>query len=371
MIPVCEPTLNGNELKYVLEAVSSGWISSFGKYIEQFENSFSRFCGAKYGIACSNGTTALHLAIEALGIGKGDEVIIPTFTMIATANAIIYSGAKPVLVDSEMETWNMDVSKIEEKITAKTKAIMVVHIYGHPADMDAVNEIARKHKLWVIEDAAEAHGAEYKGRKTGNLSDVGCFSFYGNKIITTGEGGMLVTNNEKIAEKAKLLKSHAFGKPRFIHHELGYNYRMTNVQAAIGLAQMERADYLVERRRENAKRYNSLLFNVEGITTPPEKNGFKNVYWMYGILVDKHKFGIGKDELMMELEKKGIETRSFFYPMHKQPVYFAKDERFPDVSGSYPVSEELFEKGLYLPSGSSLTEEQIRFIVETIKGLKR
>lgn len=370
MIPVCEPTLEGNELKYVTDCIKSGWISSSGKYIADFENAFAKFCNVKHAVACSNGTTAIHLAIEALGIKKGDEVIIPTFTMIATANAIIYAGAKPVLVDSEKETWNIDTSKIEEKINKRTKAIMVVHTYGHPVDMDAVLKIANKHKLFVIEDAAESHGAEYKGKRTGGLGDIACFSFFGNKIITTGEGGMVTTNNDELAERARLLRNHAFGKPRFIHSELGFNYRLTNIQAAIGLAQVEKAEYLVNRRIENAKIYTSLLKDVPGITTPPQKSWAKNVYWMYGILVDKKKFGMSKDELMEELMKKGIETRSFFYPMHKQPVYFKKDERFPDITGKYPVSEKLFEEGVYLPSGSSLTKEQIKFVVDTIKSLR-
>jgi len=313
--------------------------SGAGEKLERFEKEFAAFCSSSYGIGTNNGTTALHLALVASGIGKGDEVIIPTFTMIATANAIIYSGAKPVLVDSEMETWNMDVSKIEEKITSKTKAIMVVHIYGHPADMDAVTELARKHKLWVIEDAAEAHGAEYKSRKTGNLSDIGCFSFYGNKIITTGEGGMVVTNNEKIADKARLLRSHAFGQPRFIHHKLGYNYRMTNVQAAIGLAQMEKADYLVGRRRENAKMYNVLLCGVDGITTPPEKPGYKNVYWMYGVLVDKDKFGMSKEELMAR-EQGHLEKWSRLYA-GGDPNWVYWDKKYYDlVINTYAQNKE-------------------------------
>ncbi|MBN2421486.1 DegT/DnrJ/EryC1/StrS family aminotransferase [Candidatus Woesearchaeota archaeon] len=371
MIPVCEPTLEGNELMYVTDCIKTGWISSSGKYIVDFENAFAKFCGVKHAVACSNGTTAIHLAVEALGIKEGDEVIMPTFTMIATANAVIYAGAKPVLVDSEKETWNMDISKIEEKITPRTKAIMVMHTYGHPVDMDEINKIAKKHNLFVIEDAAESHGAEYKGKRTGGLSDVACFSFFANKIITTGEGGMVVTNDDKIAEKAKLLRNHAFGIPRFIHTELGFNYRLTNMQAAIGLAQVERADYLINKRIQNAKLYTSLLKDVPGISSQPQKEWAKNVYWMYGILVDKNKFGMSKDELMKALMEKGVETRSFFYPMHKQPVYFAKDERFPDVTGKYPVSEKLFEEGLYLPSSSSLTEEQIKKIVDTIKSLKR
>jgi perosamine synthetase len=369
MIPVCEPTLIGNELRYVTDCIKTNWISSAGKYIPLFEEKFSKFCNTKYGIACSNGTTALHLALESLGIGKGAEVIIPTFTMIATANAVIYSGAKPVLVDSEKETWNINPKLIEEKITEKTKAIIPVHTYGHPCDMDPIIKIAEKHNLRIIEDAAEAHGADYKGKRVGSLSDVAAFSFYANKIITTGEGGMIVTNSEKLAEKARLLRNHAFTKPRFTHYELGFNYRMTNVQAAIGVAQMEKAEQLVEARIKNAQYYNSLLKDIKGITLPPKANWAKNVYWMYGILIEK-EFGLRKEEVMEKLKQKGVETRSFFNPMHKQPVYQKQDERFPQSGGSYPIAEELFEKGLYLPSSSSLTETQIKKIVETITNIK-
>ena len=370
MIPVCEPTLTGNEKKYVVDCLDTNWISSMGEYIPKVEEKFSRFCDTKHGVGCCNGTVAMHLALESLGIGKGDEVIIPTFTMIATANAVIYSRARPVLVDSEPKTWNIDANKIEEKITKKTKAIMPVHTYGHPVDMDPIKELAEKHNLYIIEDAAEAHGAEYKGKKVGSLGDMGCFSFYSNKIITTGEGGMVVTNNEKLAEKARLLRNHAFSKPRFLHKELGFNYRMTNIQAAIGVAQMEYADKLVQARIDNAQLYNKLLKDVEGITLPPKASWAKNVYWMYGLLIED-EFGMGMSEVMKELEKKGVETRAFFIPMHKQPVYMKKDDRFPDVKGDYPVSEELSRKGLYLPSSSSLTKEQIKEVADAIISLKK
>ncbi|MBS3097441.1 DegT/DnrJ/EryC1/StrS family aminotransferase [Candidatus Woesearchaeota archaeon] len=370
MIPVCKPTLTGNEKKYVDDCLNSNWISSQGEYIEKFEKAFSKFCNTKYGVGCCNGTVAMHLALEALGIGKGDEVIIPTFTMIATCNAVIYAGARPVLVDSEPKTWNIDVDKIKGKLTKKTKAIMPVHTYGHPADMGPIKELAEKHNLYIIEDAAEAHGAEYKGKRAGSLSDMGCFSFYSNKIITTGEGGMVVTNNEELAEKARLLRNHAFSKPRFLHKEIGFNYRMTNIQAAIGVAQMEYADRLVQARIDNAHLYNKLLKDTEGITTPPKASWAKNVYWMYGVLIED-EFGISMKEASEELMKKGIETRTFFIPMHKQPVYMKKDERFPDVKGSYPVSEELSRKGLYLPSSSSLTKEQIKEVADALVSLKK
>lgn len=371
MIPVCEPTLIGNEKKYVSDCLDTNWISSNGKYIEEFENAFSKFCSTKYGVGCCNGTAALHLALEVLGVKKGDEVIIPTFTMIATCNAVIYSGAKPVLIDSELETWNMDTNKTEEKITKKTKVIMPVHTYGHPIDMDPIKELAKKHDLYIVEDAAEAHGAEYKGKKIGSLGDIGCFSFYANKIITTGEGGMIVTNNEELANKAKLLRNHAFGKPRFLHKELGFNYRMTNIQAAIGLAQTEKVNFFVERRIKNAQLYNSFLKGIRGVITPPKKDWAKNVYWMYGILIDEGVFGMSSSNLREKLMKKGIDTRQFFVPMHKQPIYEKDDERFPNIQEEYPISEQLCERGFYLPSSSSLTKEQITYISETLKSLKR
>lgn len=369
MIPVCEPTLAGNEIKYAEECVKSGWISSSGEFIKEFENKFSEYCGVKYGVSCSSGTAAIHLAVESMGIGKGDEVIIPTFTMIGACNAVIYSSAKPVLVDSELETWNIDASKIEEKITKKTKAIMVMHTYGHPVDMDKVKKISKKHNIPIIEDAAEAHGAEYKGKKTGSLGDIACFSFYANKIITAGEGGMVVTNNKKLAERASLLKNHFFGKTRFLHEEMGYNYRLTNLQAAIGLAQLEKIDVYVNSRINNARIYTKLLSGVNGITTPPEAVWAKNVYWMYGILVEE-EFGITMPELRDRLYKKGIDTRTFFIGMHKQPAYKKNDERFPDTYGSYPVADELERKGCYLPSSSHLTKEQITYIANSIKEIK-
>lgn len=369
MIRVCEPTLRGNEQKYVLDCLQSGMISSMGDYVKKFEEAFAQYCEVKYGVACSNGTTAIHLALEALGIGPGDEVIVPTFTMIATSNAVLYTGATPVFVDSEEKTWNMDVTKIEEKITSKTKAILPVHIYGHPTDMDEIHRLAQKHNLLVIEDAAEAHGALYQGKKAGSLSDVACFSFYANKILTTGEGGMIVTNNLEIAEKARLLRNHAFTQPRFVHHHLGFNYRMTNIQAAIGLAQLEQIDTFVESRIRNAQLYNTLLSTVPGIRLPPAESWAKNVYWMYGIVLEDD-FPLTKDQLMKKLEERGIETRSFFYPLHKQP--FLQKERYRHIStvGAYPVADRLWERGLYLPSSSHLTEEEIQTVVETIKEIR-
>lgn len=357
MIPVAEPILGGNELKYISDCISSGWISSIGKYIKRFEEEFSIYIGAKYGIATSSGTTALHLALVTLGIGKGDEVIIPTLSFIATANCVAYTGAKPVFVDSEPHTWNIDPELIEEKITERTKAIIPVHLYGHPADMAPIRDLAEDHSLVVIEDAAEAHGAEYRGKKVGSLGDAGCWSFYGNKIITTGEGGMITTNNDEIMEKAMLLRDHGMSKEkRYWHLFIGYNYRMTNMQAAVGLAQVEKIEEYVALRRKNAKSYNELLRDLPNVTIPPEMEWAKNVYWLYSILVDK----IPRDDLIGILHDNGIDTRPFFYPMHKQPPYQKL------CSEKLSVAEDLAEKGLSLPSAPSLKEDQIDYICRII-----
>ncbi len=362
IIPVCEPILGGNELKYTRECIKANWISSTGgKHIREFEKKFARLCGARYAISCTSGTSALHLALATLGIKKGDEVIIPTFTMIATANAITYLGARPVLVDAEPLTWNIDPDKIEDQITSRTKAIIIVHTYGHPAQMDKILRIAKKYNLYVIEDAAEAHGAKYRGKTVGSIGDVACFSFYANKIITTGEGGMLTTNNKKVARVAWILKNHAFSDDRhFWHKYLGYNYRFTNLQAAIGLAQLERFNKLVEAKIKNARYYSYLLKDVKGITLPYEKKYVKSVFWMYSILVED-SFGVTRNGLRRYLAQRGIDTRTFFIPIHLQPIYFKK------YKGRFPVSEELCRKGMYLPSAASLRKKDIKYIVECIK----
>ncbi len=359
IIPVCEPTLGGNEAKYVLDCLESNWISSAGKYIPIFEQKFAEACDCKYGVACANGTVALHLALAALGLGPGDEVILPTFTMIATINTVAYTGATPVLVDSEPDTWNMDVDQLAAKITPKTRAIMPVHTYGHPVDMDPLMEIADKHGIFVLEDAAEAHGAEYKGKRAGGLGHAGAFSFYANKIITTGEGGMITTNDKTLADLTQNLRDHAFSTERhFWHKFIGFNYRMTNLQAAVGLAQTERLGEFVKKRRENAALYTELLQQIPGIVTPPEAAWAKNVFWMYSVLVED-EFGMNRDRLRAFLARRGIETRTFFIPMHLQPIYFN------DFKGQrYPVAEMLCQRGFYFPSASSLTTAQIQYITE-------
>ena len=363
IIPVCEPTLSGNELAYVQQAVKTNWISSAGTFIRDFEKQFAAACGVRYGVACANGTVALHLALATLGLEPGDEVIIPTFTMIATINAVTYCGATPVLVDNEAAYWQMDPADVAAKITPRTKAIVPVHIYGHPVDMDPILELGRKHGIHIIEDAAEAHGAEYKGRRAGGLGDAACFSFYGNKILTTGEGGMITTDNEEIARLAWNLRDHAFSNERhFWHQFVGFNYRMTNLQAAVGLGQVEQLDTFVAKRRANAAYYSDLLGDVPGITTPPEAAWAKNVFWMYGIMVDETQYGMNRDALRVALAERGIETRTFFIPMHCQPVYWNqfKGQRFP-------VAEQLCRDGFYLPSATSLTRSQIERVVGAIR----
>lgn len=365
-IPVCEPFLDGNELKYVTDAVETGWISSAGKYVTEFEKQFAAYCNCKYGVAVCNGTVALHLALVALGIGKGDEVIIPTFTMIASAFAISYTGATPVFVDADKETWNIDVKKIEEKITSRTKAIMPVHVFGLMCDMDTITSIARKHNLFIVEDAAEAHGAEYNGRKSGSFSDIASFSFFANKNITTGEGGMVVTNDETIYNKARYYKNLCFpldGNRNYTHDEIGFNYRMSNVIAAIGLAQVEKADVYKDLRIKNNTLYREFLKDVPGILFQPLQPDYLNVSWMNAIVVDPAKYGHTKDELIAHLKTNGIDTRLLFNGMHNQK---SLSDFGCDCSGDYSVSDWLTQNGLYLPSASNLSEEEIKGICKLI-----
>ena len=368
-IPIAEPEVSRVDIEYVTKALRSGWISGKGIYVDEFERRFAEWVGAEYAIATSSGTSALHLALAALGIGAGDEVIIPAFSMIAIPFAVSYTGARSRLVDSEDLTWNMDPPSVEEKLTRKTRAIVAMHTYGHPVDMDPIMDIAGKHELHVLEDAAEAHGAEYKGRKVGTIGEIGCFSFYSNKIITTGEGGMVVTSDSKLAARARLLRDMAFGKDslhRFEHQCVAYNYRLTNIQAALGLAQLERVEHFIEERRARAKVYDDLLGSLEGIRLPPEASWAKNVYWMYSILVDEKDYGLNRDRLIERLGTRGIETRPFFVPVHQQPAY-AELYR----SEAYPESEMLARTGLNLPSGNTLTVKQVECVAKTIASLCR
>lgn len=371
-IPVCEPYLAGNELEYVTDAISTGWISSSGTYVNRFEEEFAKYCDCKYAVSVCNGTIALHLALLSLDIGIGDEVIIPSFTMIASAFAVCYTGAKPVFVDADKDTFTVDVTKIEKKITSRTKAIMPVHIFGKICNMDAIIALAKKYNLYIIEDAAEAHGATYRGKKAGSFSDVAAFSFFANKNITTGEGGMIVTNNEDIAQKAKYFKNVCFpinGPRNYSHDDIGYNYRMSNVVAAIGLAQVEKADDYRAMRIRNNELYRKYLEGVPGIIfqSLPEE-GCIDVCWMNTIVLDPEKFGHTKDETVTFLKSQNIDTRLLFKSMSRQK---SLADFGCDCSGEYIVTDWLNENGFYLPSASNLDEETIKNICRVIKEFQK
>lgn len=366
MIPVNEPLVTEKDLAYVTDAVKSGWISSEGVYIERFEKAVAQYTGRKYAVAVNNGTSALILAVRALNLPPGSEVIIPSFTIISCALACIDNGLAPVFVDSEPRTWNMDLTQVESRITAKTKAIMPVHIYGHPLDMDEIARIAKKHNLIVIEDFAEAIGSEYKGRKCGGFGDISCVSFYANKVITTGEGGMCLTDSQDLAAKLKKLKNLAFiPETRFIHHELGFNFRMTNVQAAMGLAQVENIERNVSKKRHIGAMYNKLLTPLAQkglVTLPVELDGYINTYWMYGVVLSE-QLNITAADMMNKLKGFGVQTRPFFYPMHQQPAF----EKFTWFKKqALPVSENLYKYGFYLPSGLTITDAQISESAEAL-----
>lgn len=366
-IPVCEPLLAGNELKYVTDCVSTGWISSAGKYVDEFEQSFAKYCNAKYAVAVSNGTVAIHLALKALKIGVGDEIIVPSFTMIASAAAVCYTGAMPVFVDVDRETWNINPAEIEAKITSKTKAIMAVSVFGNPCDMHAIYAIAKKHNLKVIEDAAESHGALYKGKKVGSLADITTFSFFANKNLTTGEGGMVLTDDEALYKKVKYYKNLCFSldAPRnYIHEDIGYNYRISNIHAAIGLAQTEKADEYKALRIKNGKLYEKLLRDVPGVIFQKVNVGDEKVYWMNAIAIDAEEFGKTRDQLIQHLKEHLIDTRVLFVGMHQQPALLNYGCQ---PKGNFQVTEWLTKNGFYLPSASSLTEEEIKHICNTIK----
>ena len=370
-IPVCEPYLNGNEVKYVMDAVSTGWISSSGKYVTEFENAFAKYCGMKYGVAVCNGTVALHLALTALGIGKGDEVIIPSFTMIATAYAVCYVGAIPVFVDADKDTWNIDVTKIEEKITSRTKAIIPVHIFGNPCNMDAIETLAKKYNLLIVEDAAEAHGAEYKGKKVGSYSSIGCFSFFANKNLTTGEGGLVVTDDEELYSKCRYFKNMCFpvnGPRNYSHDDIGFNYRMSNLHAAIGLAQTEKADDYRDMRIRNAELYKKGLADCPGIFFQKDEVNSLNVHWMNTVVIDPKKYGRNKEQLIAHLKENGIDTRLLFVSMSRQKSL--KDYGC-DCSEEYPITDWLTENGFYLPSASNLGVSTIKQICDVIRDFQR
>ena len=345
-------------MAYVIDCIKSGWVSSIGSYILRFEEQFATFCGTRFAISTTNGTTALHLALVVLGLGPGDEVIIPSLTFIATANAVVYTGAKPIFVDSEPYTWTIDPVQIRKKITNRTKAIIPVHLYGHPADMNPILEIAGEYGLSIVEDAAEAHGARYHGQRVGSFGRLNAFSFYGNKIITTGEGGMLTTSDEGLAKTARFLRDHAMSpEKRYWHPQIGYNYRLTNIQAALGLAQMERIEQFLQRKREIAQRYNALLSNTPGLILPPEADWATSVYWMYSVLITPD-YPLSRDALYTRLREHGIDSRPFFYPIHTMPPHHT-DEHFP-------IAEKLSQQGINLPSSVNLTDEDLQRIALAI-----
>jgi perosamine synthetase len=363
MIPVNIPLLSGNEKQYLLECIDTGWISSEGPFIRKFEEEFSRYVDRKFGIAVSNGSAALDIAIKALDLGEGDEVIAPTFTIISPIQSIVTAGARPVLVDSDPLTWNMDVSQIEAKITPKTKAILVVHIYGLPVELDPILELCEKHGLFLIEDAAEMHGQTYKGRKCGSFGTISTFSFYPNKHITTGEGGMIVTNDDKLRERCMKLRNLAFepNGRRFIHEELGWNYRMTNMQAALGLAQLEKIDSHIIKKREIGQVYQEGLGNLQGFQLPLAKTDYaENIYWVFGLVAETIELC---EQTVKKLNDQQIGTRPFFWCMHEQPV-FQKMGLF--INESYPVAEKMARNGFYLPSGLGLELDEISSVIDKL-----
>ncbi|MFH1644684.1 MAG: DegT/DnrJ/EryC1/StrS family aminotransferase [bacterium] len=368
-IPVNTPLLNGNEKKYLNECIDTCWISSDGPFVERFETEFAKKVGRKFGIAVCNGSVALDAAMLALNLPKDSEVIMPTFTIISCASAIIRAGLKPVLVDSDPVTWNVNVLDIEKLITQKTKAIMVVHIYGLPVDMDPILELAKKYNLKIIEDAAEMHGQTYKNKPCGSFGDISTFSFYPNKHITTGEGGMIVTDDEELAQRCRSLRNLCF-KPerRFVHDDLGFNFRLTNLQAAVGLAQLEKLDEHVKRRREIGNFYNQEFKNLKTLQFPLKSTEYaENIYWVYGLVLND-TVDFDAKIAMQKLAEKGIGTRPFFWPMHEQPV-FQRMGLFKNET--YPVAEKLASRGFYIPSGLGLTDEQMEVVAKKVKEVFR
>jgi len=364
MIPVNTPTLDGNEKKYLMKCIEDGWISSEGPYVKQFEEQFAAYVGHRYGIAVTNGTTALDIAIKALGITQDDEVIIPTFTIISCASSVVLAGAKPVVVDCDIKTWNMDVKKIEEKITKKTKAIMAVHIYGLAVDMDPLLALTKKYNLKIIEDSAQAHGLKYKDKMCGSMGDIATFSFYPNKHITTGEGGMILTSSKELADKCASYRNLCFRpEQRFVHDELGTNARMTNIQAALGVAQMESIDARLKRKRQIGLMYRELLQGLPGVQLPLDKTDYcTNLYWVFGLVInDDHK--LTALDVMKKLGSEQIGTRPFFFSMHEQPV-FKKMGWYKDIS--CPVSEKISRQGFYLPSGLGIKDQEIATVAKSV-----
>ncbi len=363
VIPVSEPLIGDNVLPRVRECIETGWISSDGRFIQEFEHKWSSYCGAEYGVAVSNGTAALQIAVAALKLERGSEIIMPSLTIISCAIAILEAGCTPVLVDCESDTWCMNLDEVESKVTSRTRAVMPVHMFGHPVDMRRLAALAQKHDLFIIEDAAEAHGAEVAGRRVGGLGDMGCFSFYANKIVTTGEGGMVVTNDREFSDRLRSLRNLCFRVDRrFFHTEIGHNYRLTNLQAAVGVAQVERVDAHIEKKRWMAAHYRERLEGLNHVALPVEREWAKNVFWMYGLVLDD-RVPFDAAEFARRLRERGVDTRPFFLGMHEQPVLRARGLFEREV---YPISERLARRGLYIPSGLTLTESQIDRVCEAI-----
>lgn len=360
-IHISKPTITQKEIDYVTDAVKSSWVSSLGKYLDRFEAEFAQFCGTRFGICVSNGTVAIQLALTAHGIGKGDEVIMPNMSFIATANAVIHTGAKPVFADIEAKHWCLDPHSIEALITPKTKAIMPSHLYGHPADMDKIIKIANAYGLWVIEDAAEAHGAAIHGKKVGSIGHCATFSFYGNKNLTTGEGGMITTDDEDFYYKCLHLRDHAMSKEkRYWHTELGFNFRMTNLQAAMGCAQLERVDEIMKKRQQIFNWYYKYFGKIDGIRLNETADWATNAYWL--ICLENQAWDLKKrDQFMVDLKKRGIDSRPFFYPMSDMPYLEATDQT--------PNAHLLYQRGINLPTYFDLTENQVKFICKTVKNI--
>ena len=365
-INVCEPLITKNAKKYINDCIDSEWISSAGKYLEDFEKKWSNYCGADEGIAVTNGTSALQVAFKSLNLQPGDEVIMPSFTIISCATAIIEAGGKPVLVDCYPDTWCLNIEQMKEKVNNRTKAILVVHMFGHPAEMDPIIKIVKRHNLYLVEDAAEAHGATYNNKRVGSFGDLACFSFYANKLITTGEGGMVLSNNKKLTKKIRSLRNLSFRSDRrFYHTEIGYNYRLTNMQAAIGISQIENLQNHIDIKRKNTFLYNNIIRKMDlPLRLPSENENSKSVFWMYGVVLKNKKLNAKK--LAEKLENRGIETRPLFLGMHQQPV-LKKMKLFNNEK--FPVTEELSRFGLYLPSGLKLNKKKINFICNVLKDI--
>jgi perosamine synthetase len=361
--PIAATELTGNEMVYVMECISTNWISSQGRFVTQFEENFSGYNGTRFGVAVSNGTVALHLALVALGIGPGDEVIVPDLTFVGTINAVLYTGATPVLADVCETSWCIDPDSIKRVITTRTKAIIPVHLYGQPCDMDRIIELSREFGLFVIEDCAEAHGAEYKGRKVGSFGDINCFSFFGNKIITMGEGGICLTNNEKLAEKMKILRDHGMSKSiRYWHDTIGYNYRLTNLQAAIGVAQLERIDEILLKRDQIKKWYLDYLQECEELQMQVDLPANRSVNWLFSCQINTKN--VNRESLITRAKNKGVDIRPFFYPLHSMPIY----QKFMGAE-QLSVSEKLSMAGISLPTVLSLSKEEYRTIARIIMEL--